>query len=261
MEKGETQAEGTAVARMTPLQSHLARIKHLIESGQLKTDSDVSVCRFCYGSGFEPTASGARRCRCRLPAIVAERLSKIPPRYRDANIAAMSARDDLHPKQRVILDYIKLRPEESYVLCGRPDTGKTHFLWAIYRMVSHNTERRVVACSMLQLINDYREAFKPQREDGVPYQIKTVKPNDLMQAHTPYSLFLDDLDKPKITEYVAEQVHALMDAAYINNHQIVVTTNLSPDRLVELFERADDRYGRAIVRRIIHSENNLIELF
>jgi hypothetical protein len=127
--------------------------------------------------------------------------------------------------------------------------------------MAQDVERRVVACSMLQLINDYREAFRPRPEGAPPYELRTVRPNDLMQGHTPYSLFLDDIDKPKITEYVAEQVHALFDAAYLNKHQLVVTTNLSEERMVGHFSRADERYGEAIVRRIVHEENNLIEFF
>jgi hypothetical protein len=134
-------------------------------------------------------------------------------------------------------------------------------MWALYQMVAHNVERRIVAYSMLQLINEYREAFRPRKDDDGGQCQVTIRPNDLMQSHTPYSLFFDDIDKPRITEYVAEQIHALFDAAYIYKHQIIITTNLTPDRLVEHFERADDRYGRAIVRRIIHDANNLIQLF
>lgn len=204
---------------------------------------------------------GARKCRCRRLALIAERLAIIPPRYAAADLDDLAPRTDLHAKQSLAIELLRKCPFESYVFSGKPDTGKTHFMWSLYKRVSEDTNRRIVACSMLQLINDYREAFRPIPEGAQPYEIKTVKPNDLMQSHTSYSLFFDDIDKPKITEYVAEQVHALFDAAYINKHQIVVTTNLSPDRLVEHFERADGRYGRAIVRRIVHGENNLIELF
>ena len=203
----------------------------------------------------------ARRCACRRAALIGERLSKIPPRYRDVNLDTLLARPEVHPKQVATANLLRENPNDSYVFCGRPGTGKTHFMWALYQRAAHDMERRVIACSMLQLINDYREAFKSLPPDVLPYEIKTVKPNDLMQSHTPYSLFFDDIDKPKITEYVAEQVHALLDAAYLNKHQIVVTTNLSEERMVEHFSRADERYGEAIVRRIIHEDNNLIELF
>jgi DNA replication protein DnaC len=233
----------------------------MVEAGQLKTTSEDNVCPRCYGTGFEVTERGAKKCRCRIVALIAERLTLIPPRYASVSLDELTGQKERHPKQPLAVELMKRCPFESYVLCGRPDTGKTHLMWSLYQKVVHDTNRRVVACSMLQLINDYREAFKPVPEGAQPYEIKTVRPNDLMQSHTPYSLFFDDIDKPKITEYVAEQVHALFDAAYINKHQIVITTNLTPDRLVEHFERADDRYGRAIVRRIVHSENNLIEMF
>jgi DNA replication protein DnaC len=193
--------------------------------------------------------------------MIAARLAKIPPRYKGVTLDSLAARTELHPKQAETVDCLKLNPNDSYVFCGRPGTGKTHFMYALYQSQAHNLERRVVACSMLHLINDYREAFKPIPDGAQPYEIKTVKPNDLMQDHTPYSLFFDDIDKPKITEYVAEQVHALFDAAYLNRHQIVITTNLSEERMVEHFSRTDERYGEAIVRRIIHEDNNVIEFF
>lgn len=203
---------------------------------------------------------GARRCECRRPALVAERLLKIPPRYAGVTLEGLSARTDLHPGQAATVEFMKAHPSESYVFCGKYDTGKTHLFWALYQHAAQDLNRRIAACSMLQLINQYREAFKPAEGDREPPYVE-VRPNDLMQSHTPYSLFFDDIDKPKLTEYVAEQVHALFDAAYINKHQIVVTTNLSPDRLAEHFDRADDRYGGAIVRRVVHSDNNLIEFF
>jgi DNA replication protein DnaC len=245
---------------MTSLRLVKDQIQEFINSGQLKTGSS-DACQVCYGSGFEMIEDLSRRCRCRRPAMIAARLEKIPPRYKGITLDNLAARTDLHPKQAVTVDLLKLNPNDSYVFCGRPGTGKTHFMYALYQQQAHNLERRVVACSMLHLINDYREAFKPIPDGAQPYEIKTIKPNDLMQSHTPYSLFFDDIDKPKITEYVAEQVHALFDAAYLNKHQIVITTNLDEKRLIEHFSRTDERYGEAIVRRIIHEDNNVIEFF
>lgn len=252
----------TAAEPVEAVQGKLEHLRSLINSGQLKTESAVNVCPLCYGTGHEVVpGKGARRCRCRHAAIIGARLSQIPVRYRGVRLDTLSPRIDLHETQGATIELLRNLPDDSYVFSGRPGTGKTHLFYALYERQAHNLERRVVACSMLQLINDYREAFRPLPPDAMPYEIKTVKPNDLMQSHTPYSLFFDDIDKPKITEYVAEQVHALFDAAYLNKHQIVVTTNLSEERLVEHFSRADERYGEAIVRRIIHEENNLIELF
>jgi DNA replication protein DnaC len=203
---------------------------------------------------------GARRCRCRKAALIAERLTRIPPRYRGVNLDNLVAKPDLHPKQRMAVELIRNNPKDSFVICGAYGTGKTHLLWALYEHAAHDLQRELVVCTMLELIEQYYEAFRPNR-DPEKEQHVMVRPNDLMQSRIPYSLFFDDIDKPKITEYVAAQTHALFDAAYNNKHQIICTTNLTPDRLKEHFEKADERYGGAIVRRIVHSENNLIELF
>jgi DNA replication protein DnaC len=172
----------------------------------------------------------------------------------------LAARTDLHPGQAATVEYVKANPDASYVFCGRPGTGKTHLFWALYERAAQNLDRPLVACSMLQLINQYREAFRPRTDPNEPAPEVMVRPNDLMSSLR-YSVFFDDIDKPKISEYVAEQVHALFDAAYNNNHQIVVTTNLDPDSLETHFSRADERYGAAIVRRIVHDGNNGFQFF
>lgn len=204
---------------------------------------------------------GARRCRCRKAALVAERLSLIPPRYAGVTLDGLAANPNIHPKQRMAVELIRSNPKDSFVICGTYGTGKTHLLWALYEHATHDLQRELVACTMLELIEQYYEAFKPNRDSEKEQRDVLVRPNDLMQTRIPYSLFFDDIDKPKITEYVAAQTHALLDAAYNNKHQIIVTTNLNPDKLKEHFEKADDRYGGAIVRRIVHPENNLIEMF
>ncbi len=231
-----------------------------MEAGSLKCDSADNVCTRCYGSGQEVVpGKGARRCLCRAPALIAKRLMKIPPRYEGVTLDSLAARSDIHSGQASTVEYMKTHPEESYVFCGKAGTGKTHLFWALYQRATQNIQRAVVACSMLQLINQYREAFRPQPEGAYVEPQVEIRPNQLMQSALPYSLFFDDIDKPKITEYVAEQVHALFDAAYNFKHQIVVTTNLLPEQLEAHFERVDERYGRATVRRIVHDGNALVE--
>lgn len=240
----------------------LKRIERLLADGVLKTAPEDNVCPRCYGTGREVVeGKGARRCECQRPAIIERRLSKVPPRYRGVTLAGLAARNDLHTGQAAAVEYMKAHPDESYVFCGKPGAGKTHLFWALYEHAAQNLDRRLVACSMLQLINQYRETFRPRADPMEPPPVPDVYPNDLMVVNARYSLFFDDIDKPKISEYVAEQIHALFDAAYNNNHQIVVTTNLKPEDLDAHFTRADERYGGAIVRRIVHDGNNGFEFF
>jgi len=237
------------------------RIREAVETGRLKIGSEPAICPRCYGTGIESTERGARRCECRRAAILAARQATIPSRYRDSQLDALRPRPDLHPKQAAAIELLRALPRDSFVLCGSPGSGKTHLLWALYRRVAEDLDRRVVAGSLSHLIEQYRETFRPQRDPDSPPPRPFVLPNDLAVNGNRWSLFLDDIDKPRMTEYVAEQVHALMDAVYNHKHQLVVTTNLRPDALRAHFARADERYGLAIVRRIIHEGSNLVELF
>ena len=205
---------------------------------------------------------GARYCECRIPQIIDGRLKKIPARYRNARLETLEPTMN-HAKQKHVIETMRELPNASYVFCGKPGTGKTHFMWALYAHQARDLNKRIVGCALLQLIEEYREAFRQRDPDDAPPNV-TMRPNDLVGLEDgrakPYALFFDDIDKPKMSDYVAEQVHALFDAAYIYNHQIVVTSNLMPTELVRYFERADDRYGVAIVRRIIHDGNHLVEM-
>lgn len=60
-------------------------------------------------------------------------------------------------------------------------------------------------------------------------------------------LALDDLDKARPTEYVAERLFAAIDGCYANGTGLVVTSNLT---LSELGDRWPDPYGAAITSRL-----------
>ena len=85
--------------------------------------------------------------------LVAQRLLKIPPRYAGVTLEGLRADFSRHPKQSDAINLIKSCPEDSYVICGKWGTGKTHLFWALYQHVVNDVNRRVVACTMLQLIN------------------------------------------------------------------------------------------------------------
>ena len=93
-----------------------------------------------------------------------------------------------------------------------------------------------------------------------PEFLPRINAHELRRNGPKYSLFLDDIDKTRPTEYVGEQVFELTDAIYAFQHQIVATTNLSVPKLIEHFERADERYGGAIVRRLLEVAE-VVELF
>jgi chromosomal replication initiation ATPase DnaA len=88
----------------------------------------------------------------------------------------------------------------------------------------------------------------------------SVLPDDLRQNKTRIGLFLDDIDKAKPSEYAMEQLFELLDARLNHNHQLVWTSNLTLPKLEQHFERFDDRFGGAILRRLLDGVQ-LVEMF
>ncbi|MEH3055525.1 MAG: hypothetical protein PGN13_16230 [Patulibacter minatonensis] len=68
-------------------------------------------------------------------------------------------------------------------------------------------------------------------------------------------LALDDLDKTTPTEYAAQQVYTLINAAYESRAPLIVTTNANP---AELASRWPGGWGDAIVSRLC--EGDVVEL-
>ena len=156
------------------------------------------------------------------------------------------------------MEEVKANPEKSYYLAGRFGCGKTLVLWALYREAVLQ-DRRVVACTLTELLNEYRQVIQDSMA-GTPTTPPRLCAADLQQTHTRFNIFLDDLDKARPSEYAAEQLFEIVNAIADFQHRLVVTTNLSVAKLKEHFDRADERFGGAIVRRIMENTTR-IEMF
>lgn len=227
-------------------------VRQAISSLQSDQRAPSFDCDKCNDSGVvffrQDGYSFSRKCVCVVRRIQSQKLSVIPPAFKSANLENLQPDEKRHPKQPVLIDAIRGNPEGSYFLAGRFGTGKTYLMWALYRHAVLAGKRTVI-CTLSELIGEYKR-FIQQSSSGQQLQYPRVGAEDLRQQHTRYSIFLDDVDKARPTEYVAEQLFELVDAIYAFGHQIVVTTNLTAAALAQHFERADERYGGAIVRRI-----------
>lgn len=155
----------------------------------------------------------------------------------------------LHPAQVEAVKAIKGNPGGNYFFAGDFGTGKTYLLWTLYRHAAEQDTRRLVVCTLSELLTEYKQ-FIQASINGDPLVYPRISADDLRQTHTKYSIFIDDIDKARPTEYTAEQLFELSDAIYAYKHQIVVTTNLTLEKLIDHFKRADERFGGAIVRRL-----------
>jgi DNA replication protein DnaC len=197
---------------------------------------------------------GARMCVCREAQIRSRRLAAIPPKFARLKLSTLEPDLNAHPMQAEIVPYVREHPEESYLLAGRFGCGKTTLMWLMYRNAIKQTARRVVACTLTELLDEYK-AFIQASQSGVQGVMPRLNAAELKQSHTKYSIFLDDLDKARPTEYAAEQIFEILNAIYEFQHQLVVTTNLTVKQLADHFDRADFRFGGAIVRRLVDGAN------
>jgi DNA replication protein DnaC len=216
-------------------------------------------CETCSDTGMEVIDGYARFCKCRLAKIRASRLSKIPPQFAQHKLATLEPNVNLHPMQAEIVPFIKANPEHSYLLAGRFGCGKSLMMWLLYRNAIKQTPRKVVVCTLAELLAEFRSFIQSSMNNETP-RMPSLCAAELRQTETPYSIFLDDIDKARPTEYAAEQFFEIVNAIYEFQHQLVVTTNLRIKELSDHFDRADERFGGAIVRRLT-ANAKCVEMF
>lgn len=234
------------------------------------TNNASDVCRLCNGTLTIVDDDGARPCHeCKTKRekekheILLDHL--MPKRYRQVTLANLVARNDFHRDQEKIIAYMRAHPHVNYYFCGENDTGKTHFLWALCEHAVRSN-RRVIATTL----HDWIEAnLKSYRDHQT---VSTFRLADLQQDVYPYSVFIDDVDKKKVSDYVADMLFNLVDSVYRFQHQLVVTSQLDPEKrikgrdgvmrasLIEHFRESDPRYGVGIARRIVNDETAIFRM-
>jgi hypothetical protein len=209
-------------------------------------------CSRCFGTGFVVSPKGARPCLCKQLRVARARLAQIPPRFGKPKLSRLSPLTARHPQQSEIIAAIKARPDQSYLFCGANGTGKTHFAWALFRHAIASG-RRVVGCSVRELLEDYRQAAINSNPESFIESFKPrVLPEDLKVQGQRWTLLLDEFEKARPSEFAAEMLFALLDAAHSFEHQLIVTSNFAVDKLIAHWGRLDDVWGRSIVRRLEH---------
>lgn len=152
--------------------------------------------------------------------------------------------------QAEVIPFVKANPEHSYLLAGKFGCGKSMMMWLLYRHAIKQTSRKVVICTLAELLQEFRAFIQSSVNHETP-KMPRLCAAELRQNETPYSIFIDDIDKARPTEYAAEQFFEIVNAIYEFKHQLVVTTNLRVRELSDHFDRADERFGGAIVRRLV----------
>jgi DNA replication protein DnaC len=205
----------------------------------------MSVCPHdaCDGSGFviDEATNTARDCTCRplrRSSLKARRLeARLPKRYQHVAFERAPVVGMPDAVVREVRRYTReidrnLDEGRGIWFVGDVGTGKTTLAMLVSR-AALDAGRSVAIYSLPRLLAVLREAI--DSEDGL---LRIV--DDLSQVDL---LHLDDLGAERATDWVLEQLYAIVNARYEEQRSLVITTNLDPEQLA-------DQLGPRIVSRI-----------
>lgn len=226
----------------------------MIGSNQKSSREPTFNCSICSDIGMVQAVSGdgskaAKRCECRVRRIVEQGLAAIPKEFGAPRLMELRPRPDLHPAQAATIVYMQEHPDESYLLCGDNGTGKTFLAYALY-LHALFAGRRVIAMTVQELLSQYkRMEMHEANAKGEAFRA-TVTVDDLRQNHTRFTLFFDEFEKARATEFTSEMLYAVIDAAYAFGHQLIITSNMKVSALINRWGKIDEVYGRSMARRL-----------
>jgi DNA replication protein DnaC len=185
-------------------------------------------------------------------------LAHIPSQYENVRLSRLKPRPDLHSRQAQIIAGIQAHPDDSYLLIGRNRTGKSHIGWALYRHAVAK-RRRVVACLLRDLLHEFRnfEMGLVDKDDKIIEPRVTA--DKLRQKEQRWTLLLDEFEKARPSEFAAEMLFSVLDAATSFKHQVIVISNFNVEQLVDHWGRIDIIWGTSIMRRL--EECNVANFF
>jgi len=211
----------------------------------------------CDGSGFliDEESNTARDCGCRSGRIASARTrslaGRIPRRYRGVSFErppvsdiARVAPDHVRLVRRYVQDVERnLDAGKGLWLEGDVGTGKTTLAMLVSK-AALEAGRSVAIYSLPRLLSLLRESM--DSDAGMLDFLDRLSAVDL--------LHIDDLGAENRTDWVLEQLYAIVNARYEAQRTIVATTNLMPDELAE-------RIGARTVSRLVEICGDPIPLY
>jgi DNA replication protein DnaC len=208
---------------------------------------DRPACKLgvCDGSGWIVGPENvARPCECR-ESLVAKRRARgvssvIPRRFRDASFE-LARNDGIAPAVldavREFTDQIEDRLEtgKGLWLMGDVGTGKTTLAMLVSKAAAE-AGRTVAIYSLPRLLARIRRTY-----DGEPGEDSYLQFFDRLTSVD--LLHIDDLGAEKRSDWVLEQLYAIVDERYQSQRSMVVTSNLD-------YEQLKEQIGSRVVSRL-----------
>jgi DNA replication protein DnaC len=221
-------------------------------------NSDRQPCRLgiCDGSGWILGPEDvARPCDCRSRMVAKARLrgidSVIPAKYRGVSFDRPPVTQMNEIVVRRVRDYCNAIDENIETgrglwLYGSSGTGKTTLAMLVSR-IALESGRSVAIYSLPKLLARIRRTFDAETgEQSYSDLFERLATVDL--------LHIDDLGAENRTEWVLEQLYALVNERYEAQRSLVVTTNLEEHEL-------EDQIGARVVSRLVEMCGDPLPLF
>jgi DNA replication protein DnaC len=220
--------------------------------------ADGPSCPFgiCDGSGWIDGADNyAVSCECREQRIARARSrgvsSVIPQKYRGVSFDRPPITDLQPTVVNVVREYVdgvedNLASGRGLWLMGDVGTGKTSLAMLVSKTAIERG-RSVAIYSLPRLLGRIRRTYDAESgEQSYDDFIERLTTVDL--------LHVDDLGAEKSSEWVLEQLYAIVDARYEQERAMVVTTNLDQPAL-------EEQIGARTVSRLVEICGDPLPLF
>ncbi len=201
----------------------------------MSTDPQPCPHGVCDGTGFvvDEDTRTATPCRCR-PAQVERRRARslsavIPRKYRGVSFDRPPVSDLPGPQVQVVKRFVRdvdanLDAGRGLWFYGSVGTGKTTLAMLVSR-AALDAGRSVAIYSLPRLLAEIRATFEADSEGSYVDLLDRLAAVDL--------LHVDDVGAERTSDWVLEQLYAIVNARYEDERSVIITTNLERDELVE----------------------------
>jgi DNA replication protein DnaC len=207
----------------------------------------ADTCPFglCDGAGFlvDEATRVAQPCRCRPQRVERRRARSlsavIPKKYRGVSFDRPPVTELPGPQVQMVRHFVRdidpnLDEGRGLWFEGDVGTGKTTLAMLVSR-AALDAGRSVAIYSLPRLLAEIRATFEDDTEGSYVDFLDRLAAVDL--------LHLDDVGAERSSEWVLEQLYAIVNARYEDERSMVITTNLAREQL-------EEQIGRSTVSRL-----------
>jgi DNA replication protein DnaC len=201
----------------------------------MSAGADTCPYNLCDGTGFvvDEATRVAHPCRCRPQRIERHRARSlsavIPRRYAGSSFDRPPVTDMPAPQVQVVRRFVRdidanLDAGRGLWFYGSVGTGKTTLAMLVSRSAL-DAGRSVAIYSLPRLLAEIRATFETDSEGSYVGFLDRLAAVDL--------LHVDDVGAERTSDWVLEQLYAIVNARYEDERSVIITTNLERDALVE----------------------------